>query len=340
MVLTPANAVTSRMKTAALNNQVRRSIRNRNIATTATMSQLSYFAKSVSVDGADFDTLQISTSGNGSTETVVQRGDGTQATFSVMARKADVSTNAPKVTFNQDQHRTLRLHIQYPDANKLHQHASLFNILPAVSSFLSKDPPREQVVQNTEVSITLPYELENLGVEGNVGSFRWDAGNVKSSFKVGLAMGNIETVSLLTCTDASLTANTGTIHVAELTASNSVELKSKAGEIKGTFKGYKSLDAETLVGSMDLTLHPHSPSSDTSLRCESGGVNAKVFGFHGKFNVETQWGGLRVSGHAGDGPFKSLGAVKFSGWVAKENVAGGNFGIRVGLGAANLALHP
>ncbi|KAJ3235301.1 hypothetical protein HDU81_000652 [Chytriomyces hyalinus] len=300
------------------------------------MTQLSQFVESTSVDGADFDTLQISTSANGSTKTVVQRGDGTQATFSIRQGKAaNDSTNAPKVTFSQDQNRTLRVHIQYPVDR---QDTALFDSMPTVISFVSKDS--EKVAQDTNVSITLSYELENFAVQGNAGSFEWDDGNVKNSFKADVIMGSIETVSPLACADASLKVNTGTIQVAELTASNSVELKAKTGQIKGLFKGYKVMDAETVVGSLDLTLHPGSPLSDTSLRCESAGITAKVFGFQGKFNVKADWGNTQVSGHAGCGPFKCLGVSNISGWVTKKNGAGGNFGIRAGLAAVNLAFHP
>ncbi|KAJ3246564.1 hypothetical protein HDU77_008916 [Chytriomyces hyalinus] len=314
-------------------NQVRRFIH------TAPMTQLSRFAKSLSVDGATFDTLQISTSGNGSTSTEILRGDGTHANFSIKAGKdTTASTHAPKVTFDQDQHRTVHLHIHYPDENA---DASSFNLLKTVfSSYMSKDSPPAEVVQDATVSITLPYELENVGVDGNVGSCKWDAGNVKNSFKVALTMGNIEAVSPLTCANASLKVNTGTIHVAELTASNTVQLKATAGEIKGLFRGYTSMNVESAVGSLDLTLHPKSPVSDTSLRCESGSIVAKVFGFQGKFNVETDWGRLNVTGHTGGGPFKSLGVGKFSGWVAKKNVAGGSFGSHAGLGVTNIEFHP
>ncbi|KAI8827570.1 hypothetical protein BJ741DRAFT_671026 [Chytriomyces cf. hyalinus JEL632] len=305
------------------------------------MTQLSHFVESVSVDGADFDTLQISTSGSGSTRTEVLRGDGTHATFSVKADKATaVSSNAPKVTFNQDQHRTLRLHIQYPEDSKRQQDAPQFNFLPTIFSFLFSDSPGGKLVKETDVSITLPYELENFGVQGNVGSCKWDAGNVENSFKVDLSVGSIKIVSPLTCANASLSVNVGSIQVAELTASNTVELKADVGEIQGLFKGYKSMDADTGVGSLELTLHPSSPFSDTTLRCGTGSIAAKVFGFHGKFNAETGLGGLRVSGHAGDGPFKSLGAANFSGWVARKNVAGGSFGIHAGLGSAKLDFHP
>ncbi|KAJ3235299.1 hypothetical protein HDU81_000650 [Chytriomyces hyalinus] len=305
------------------------------------MTQLSHFVESVSVDGADFDTLQISTSGTGCTNTEVLRGDGTHATFSVKADKAtSVSTNAPKVTFNQDQHRTLRLHIQYPEDNKRKQDASQFNWVPTLFSYFFSDSPGGNLVQETDVSISLPYELENFGVQGNVGSCKWDAGNVENSFKVDLNVGSIKTISTLTCANASLKVNVGSIHVDELTASNTVELKADVGEIQGLFKGYKSLDADTGVGSLDLTLHPSSPFSDTSLSCGTGSIAAKVFGFHGKFNAKTGLGGLRVSGHAGDGPFRSLGAANFNGWVARKNVAGGSFGIHAGLGSATIDFHP
>ncbi|KAI8827571.1 hypothetical protein BJ741DRAFT_629714 [Chytriomyces cf. hyalinus JEL632] len=314
-------------------NQVRRFIHT----APSPMTQLSRFAESLSVDGANFETLHISTSGNGSTTTEVLRGEGTHANFSIMAGKdTTASTHAPKVTFDQDQHRTVRLHIHYPDDNA--DVSSLSFLTSIFSSYLSKDSPPVQVVQNATVKITLPYELENVGVEGNVGSCKWDAGNVKNSFKVALTMGIIEAVSPLTCANASLKVNTGTIHVAELTA-NTVELKATTGEIKGLFRGYKSMDAEIVVGSLDLTLHPSSPVSDTSLRCESGSIAAKVFGFQGKFNVEADWGGLGVSGHIGNGPFKSLGVGKFSGWVAKKNIAGGSFGSHAGLGATKLEFH-
>ncbi|KAI8833605.1 hypothetical protein BJ741DRAFT_611610, partial [Chytriomyces cf. hyalinus JEL632] len=313
-------------------NQVRR------FAHTAPMTQLSRFSQCLSVDGANFDTLQISTSGNGSTKTEILRGYGTHANFSVKAGKdTTASTHAPKVTFDQDQHRTVRLHIHYPDEIA---DVSSFNLLTTMFSSLAKDSPPAEVVQDATVSITLPHELENLAVEGNVGSCKWDAGNVKNSIKVALTMGNIEVVSPLTCANASLKVNTGTIHVTELTASNNVELKATAGEVKGSFRGYKSMDAETVVGSLNLILHPSSPVSDTSLRCESGSIVAKVFGFQGKFHVETDWGRLNVTGHTGSSPFKSLGVGNFSGWVAKKNVSGGTFGSHAGLGVTNVEFHP